>query len=204
MAARGLASGGWLLRFWYSAKTTPTPTRPRPPDVASPRGARPRARRGGRPGRGGGGGRGAWGGAVRHASGAVTGVRGGLRVAARMYDSPVPGAGTRRGRCDNRDPMAAATSALPTPIAFPPVPKTAEETGLPFTFVCDLILKVLYFNGGMLGRDLARHTCVPFTLIESVMKFLSDEGYCSSTGMRTATLDPSSRSPPACSTSSPP
>jgi hypothetical protein len=86
--------------------------------------------------------------------------------------------------------MAAATTTLPTPIAFPPVPKTAEETGLPFSFVGDLVLKVLYFNGGMLGRDLSKHTCLPFALIEAVLKFLSDEGYCGSTGMRTATLDP--------------
>ena len=86
--------------------------------------------------------------------------------------------------------MAAVTTPLPTPIAFPPVPKTAEETGLPFSFVCDLILKVLYFNGGMLGRDLALHTCLPFPLIESVLKFLSDEGYCGSTGMRASATSP--------------
>jgi hypothetical protein len=88
--------------------------------------------------------------------------------------------------------MAVATEAHAQagPIAFPPVPRTAEETGLPFSFVCDLILKVLYFNGGMVGRDLARHTCLPFGVIESTLKFLSDEGYCSSTGMRTGALTP--------------
>jgi predicted ATPase with chaperone activity len=86
--------------------------------------------------------------------------------------------------------MAAVTSTAPTPIAFPPVPKTAEETGLPFSFVCDLVLKIIYFNGGMLGRDLAKHACLPFQLIESVLKFLSDEGYCASTGMRSSALDP--------------
>jgi hypothetical protein len=68
------------------------------------------------------------------------------------------------------------------------VPRTAEETGLPFSFVCDLLLKVLYFNGGMAGRDLAKHTCLPFHLIESTLKFLADEGYCASTGMRISTL----------------
>jgi ATPase family associated with various cellular activities (AAA) len=86
--------------------------------------------------------------------------------------------------------MAAATTPLPTPIAFPPVPRTADEAGLPFSFMCDLVLKVLYFNGGMMGRDLAQHTCLPFTVIEGVLKFLSDEGYCGSTGMRAAATAP--------------
>ena len=79
--------------------------------------------------------------------------------------------------------------STPAPIAFPPVPRTIEDTGLPFTFIGDLVLKVLYFNGGMLGRDLANHTCLPFPLIESTLKFLSDEGYCSSTGIRALTED---------------
>ena len=81
---------------------------------------------------------------------------------------------------------AAPTTSSAPPIAFPPVPTTPEETGLPFSFLCDLILKVLYFNGGMVGRDLAAHTCLPFHLIEATFKFLSDEGYCSSAGMRSS------------------
>jgi len=82
----------------------------------------------------------------------------------------------------------AAVSAPPTPvsapIAMPPPPRTAEETGLPFTFVCDLVLKVLYFNGNMIGRDIAEHLCLPFTFIETTLRFLADEGYASSTGVR--------------------
>ena len=77
-----------------------------------------------------------------------------------------------------------------SPIALPPAPRTAEETGLPFSFVCDLVLKVLYFNGSMLGRDIANHLCLPFSFIETTTRFLADEGYCSSTGMHTAALDP--------------
>jgi len=79
--------------------------------------------------------------------------------------------------------MAVSTPA-PAPISFPPVPRTPEETGLPFSFLCDLILKVLYFNGGLVGRDIANHTCLPFRVIEPPLKFLADEGYCASTGMR--------------------
>lgn len=81
--------------------------------------------------------------------------------------------------------VLAPTAPSPAaPIAFPPVPATVEETGLPFTFICDLVLKVLYFNGGMLGRQIANHICLPFPLVETTLKFLSDEGYCGSTGVR--------------------
>jgi ATPase family associated with various cellular activities (AAA) len=77
-----------------------------------------------------------------------------------------------------------------SPIALPPAPRTAEETGLPFSFVCDLVLKVLYFNGSMLGRDIAKHLCLPFSFVETTSRFLADEGYCSSTGVHTSMLDP--------------
>jgi len=86
-----------------------------------------------------------------------------------------------------------AVSAPPpvsAPIAMPPQPRTADETGLPFSFVCDLVLKVLYFNGNMLGRDIAEHLCLPFSFIETTVRFLADEGYASSTGVRTAALQP--------------
>jgi hypothetical protein len=71
------------------------------------------------------------------------------------------------------------------------MPRTAEETGLPFSFVCDLALKVMYFNGSMLGRDIALHLCLPFPFVETTLRFLGDEGYCSATGVHTRTLDAS-------------
>ena len=86
--------------------------------------------------------------------------------------------------------IAPVTAPTSSPIALPPAPRTAEETGLPFSFVCDLVLKVLYFNGSMLGRDIANHLCLPFSFIDTTSRFLADEGYCSSTGVHTATLDP--------------
>ena len=79
--------------------------------------------------------------------------------------------------------------AAPAPIALPPMPRSAEETGLPFSFVCDLVLKVLYFNGSMLGGDVARHVCIPFPFVETTLKFLADEGYCASAGVRATVLD---------------
>ena len=78
---------------------------------------------------------------------------------------------------------------VPSTIAYPPVPRTVEATGLPFSFLCDLVLKVLYFNGSMLGGDLARHVRLPFSLVERTLKFLSDEGYCSSTGVQMTAMD---------------
>ncbi len=81
-----------------------------------------------------------------------------------------------------------ALPVAPAPIALPPMPRSAEETGLPFSFVCDLVLKVLYFNGSMLGGDVARHVCLPFPFVETTLKFLADEGYCASAGVRAAVL----------------
>jgi hypothetical protein len=86
--------------------------------------------------------------------------------------------------------VIAPPAPVSAPIAMPPPPRTAEETGLPFSFVCDLVLKVLYFNGNMIGRDIAEHVCLPFTFIETTLRFLADEGYSSSTGVRTAALQP--------------
>ncbi|MHB8719253.1 MAG: ATP-binding protein [Candidatus Dormibacteria bacterium] len=80
--------------------------------------------------------------------------------------------------------------AVPAPIALPPAPRSLEETGLPATFVSDLVLKVIYFNGAMLGRDIAAHTCLDFRFVEQTLKFLGDEGYVSATGVRMAELRP--------------
>lgn len=85
--------------------------------------------------------------------------------------------------------VTAPPQTVSAPIALPPAPRSAEETGLPFSFVCDLVLKVLYFNGSMLGRDIANHTCLPFAFVETTLRFLADEGYCASTGVRTAALE---------------
>src|SRR5579864_7762121 len=86
--------------------------------------------------------------------------------------------------------VIAPAPTVPAPIAMPPQPRTIDETGLPFSFLCDLVLKVLYFNGSMLGREIARHVCLPFPFVEVTLRFLADEGYCSSAGVRTAALEP--------------
>ena len=86
--------------------------------------------------------------------------------------------------------LSVSAAAAPAPIALPPQPRTAEETGLPFSFTCDLVLKVLYFNGSMLGRQIADHVRLPFPLVGAALKFLGDEGYISTAGVRIAALDP--------------
>ncbi len=73
-------------------------------------------------------------------------------------------------------------------IPCPPPPRTPEDLGLPFSAVTDLLLKVLYFNGTMTGRDLAAHICVPFPIAEPALKHLSSEQLISSSGMRTQEL----------------
>ncbi|HVB13230.1 MAG TPA: ATP-binding protein [Candidatus Dormibacteraeota bacterium] len=59
--------------------------------------------------------------------------------------------------------------------------------GLPFSFICDLVLKVLYFNGNVLGRDLGALVCLPWSVTSEAVAFLTKETYCGTTGARTAT-----------------
>ncbi len=68
--------------------------------------------------------------------------------------------------------------------SVPPVPAVPEDTGLPFFFLCDLVLKTLFFHGSMLGREIAERACVPWHMVGEILKFLSGEGYCGTTGLR--------------------
>ncbi|MGH9071452.1 MAG: hypothetical protein ACRDX8_09895, partial [Acidimicrobiales bacterium] len=86
--------------------------------------------------------------------------------------------------------MSAAAITVPSPqrsqIGFPPVPQSPREAGIPASFISDLVLKVVYYNGAMLGREAARHVCLPWAIVSDSLKFLSDEGYLSTTGIRGA------------------
>src|SRR6266705_1684192 len=57
----------------------------------------------------------------------------------------------------------------------PSAPDTLQESGLPLGFLNDLILRVLYTRGAMVGLDMARFLCLPFKVIEEPLKFLKDE-----------------------------
>lgn len=51
----------------------------------------------------------------------------------------------------------------------PPVPATLEQTGLNVSVVEQLILKLLYFRGDVLGRDLASAIGLRFSVIETLL-----------------------------------
>ncbi len=53
----------------------------------------------------------------------------------------------------------------------PKVPQTIEETGLTEAGIEQLILKTLYFENEMVGRDLAAHLGLKFSVIETVVDF---------------------------------
>src|SRR5947209_19933755 len=57
----------------------------------------------------------------------------------------------------------------------PSAPETIKQAGLTLGFLNDLILKMLYTSGGMLGLDMARYLCLPFKVIEESLRFLKDE-----------------------------
>jgi len=54
----------------------------------------------------------------------------------------------------------------------PPVPQTIAQTGLPASLIEQLILKILYFEAEMLGRDLALALGLKFSLIDETLEYL--------------------------------
>src|SRR4026209_1856856 len=74
------------------------------------------------------------------------------------------------------DPTYAEAQAL-TPTAeaqerIPPVPETIEDTGLAPAMIEQLILKILYFRGETLGRDLSIALGLKFSVIEESLEML--------------------------------
>ena len=53
----------------------------------------------------------------------------------------------------------------------PPVPETLEDTGLARVVLQQLILKMLYSRGDMLGRELSEALGLKFSLIEGIIDF---------------------------------
>ena len=61
----------------------------------------------------------------------------------------------------------------------PPVIRTIEDTGLNVGFIQDLILKLMYLRGQLIGREIADSTHLPFTgVISPVLDFLKREQMC--------------------------
>lgn len=57
----------------------------------------------------------------------------------------------------------------------PSAPDNLKQAGLSLSFLNDLILRILYTRGVMLGLEMARFLCLPFKVIEEALKFLKDE-----------------------------
>jgi len=76
-----------------------------------------------------------------------------------------------------------ATSAIPKETelagapAFPPVPDKLGDTGLSPDSVRDLILKVLYVQGGRTGHYLAEFLCLPFALVDDELLTLQQRRF---------------------------
>jgi predicted ATPase with chaperone activity len=54
-------------------------------------------------------------------------------------------------------------------VVIPPVPETLEQTGLNVSVIEQLILKLLYFRGDVLGRDLASAIGLRFSVIDTLL-----------------------------------
>jgi predicted ATPase with chaperone activity len=71
-----------------------------------------------------------------------------------------------------------SASLLETPpqvqedLVIPPVPENVEDTGLPGALIEQLIIKILYFRGELLGRDLAQALGLKFSIIEDIIETL--------------------------------
>ncbi len=59
----------------------------------------------------------------------------------------------------------------------PPLPETLEETGLARSVVEQLVMKLLYARGDMLGRDLSEALGLKFSLIEELIEFLKRQHF---------------------------
>jgi hypothetical protein len=77
--------------------------------------------------------------------------------------------------------------AAEVPTFCPPPPLSLDQVGLPFSFICDLVLKLLYFNGNLIGSDLAGLACLPWSVTTEALTFLTKEGFCATTGARSTT-----------------
>lgn len=82
----------------------------------------------------------------------------------------------------------AANPADPGHAVYAPVtPRTAEETGLPFLFVAQLVCKILFHAGPQRLADLSARAKLPPGVLDAIVEFLRRERMCevtsSSTGM---------------------
>jgi hypothetical protein len=85
--------------------------------------------------------------------------------------------------------LSAVSALSPAPSSaaatnFPSRPGSWDELGVPQNLVSDIVLKLLYFNGTLQGREIAQRICVPWPFVSEVLKGLSDQACVQSTGFR--------------------
>ncbi len=71
--------------------------------------------------------------------------------------------------------MPAWSPTTPTRVAAPALPQSIAETGLTVGQIGELILKLIYIRGPQLGKSCSEEVCLPFQVIEPVLRFLTDE-----------------------------
>jgi predicted ATPase with chaperone activity len=65
--------------------------------------------------------------------------------------------------------LDSSTEARPEDLS-PPVPETIPHTGVPSTMIEQLLLKSLYYNGELVGRELAQRLGLRFSVIEAILE----------------------------------
>jgi len=69
--------------------------------------------------------------------------------------------------------------ALPeSGVALPGAPRSVEDTGLDFTFLVELIAKVLYVRGQVSLVELVTHVELPASVLETLLAFMRTERLC--------------------------
>ncbi|MCL2012647.1 MAG: ATPase [Cystobacterineae bacterium] len=94
-------------------------------------------------------------------------------------DTPRPGSYKAMGPIPRRkqgEPVSLAPAPQNHAAPFVPLsPKTCEETGLPAVFLEELVLKALFFSGGMRGAELVQHLRLPSPIVDEVVDSLRRE-----------------------------
>jgi hypothetical protein len=62
--------------------------------------------------------------------------------------------------------------------ALPPMPRRLEDTGLDFSFVVELLAKILYVRGQLRLPDLANHSKLPVGVLDPVLSFMRSQRLC--------------------------
>lgn len=88
-----------------------------------------------------------------------------------------------------RNEQPGKAGQLMASVIVPPVPENCEESGLPFEFLVELMLKMLFSSGRLNISGLSEHLKLPVTIIETVLDFLRAESLCEVSRRNSSALD---------------